>query len=121
MYNYFKEWVESVIGTSYLYSSGQWVESLMSAEDKYIVIVSNGGQPNGDTRYLRYKVIFVGRRNNRQDVLPMMKDADKLVISCEGELRPCGSANVKPIGEINGPGFTTEDRAWCSVDFEVIL
>jgi hypothetical protein len=117
-----KEWVSSVLAAStYTYAYGMWQETEQTAVSRYCVIQATGGNPpDVDDRRPRFRVILLGRRGDRGDSQQVMADAEALMQASLGDSAPCGAANVRSIGEPVGPGFTTEDRAWAQVDFEVI-
>src|SRR5690606_22871317 len=111
MLNEFKEWVESILGATYAYSMGQWVETQESAAARYAAIQAAGGLIQTDTRYPRFRLILLGRRNERQDAAGLMDDANALVVAGMGDSTPCGAASIRAVGEPVGPAYTTENRA----------
>lgn len=120
----FKEWAEAVLGSGYVYSFGMWLETAEAATQTFCVIQGAGGpDPVVDDRRPRVRVILLGRRNERGDAKKLSIDAGALMQAATHEARtvPCGAANVRAIGEPVGPGFTTENRAWFQVDFEVLF
>lgn len=121
MLNEFKAWVESALGPAYLYSMGQWVETTATATARYAVIQAAGGLIQVDTRYPRFRLILLGRRNERGDAPGLMAAAESLIVAGMGDSVPCGAASVRAVGEPVGPAYTTENRAWIQVDFEVIF
>lgn len=122
MLNELKEWVEAALGARYAYSMGQWVEPKAGDTKRYCVIQAAGGAgPDVDVRRPRFRVLLLGRRNERADANGVMADADALVVAGMGDMLPCGAANIRATSEPMGPGYTTENRAWCSFEFEVIF
>ena len=121
--NDFKEWVAAALGqAAYIYAYGMWVETAQTAANSYCVVQSTGGAaPDVEDRRPRYRVILLGRRNERGDSELVLADAELLMQASLGDSAPCGAANVRAIGEPVGPGFTTENRAWAQVDFEVLF
>lgn len=122
MYNDFKNWVESVLGQGLVYLQGRWQETGSSATARYCVIQGAGGPgPDVDDRYPRYRVVILGSRNNASpaQINGAMAAAESLIAAGMGDSVPCGAAAVRAIGEVTGPAFTTENRVWCQVDFEV--
>jgi len=118
----FRNWVGGAL-SGYVFMYGQWVEASAVDASRYCVIQGAGGAaPVVDTRYPRFRVVLLGRRNARQDAEQLMLDASALVAAgIGGNSLPCGVANVRAMGEPSGPGYTTENRAWVQVDFEVIF
>lgn len=122
MLNEFKSWVESILGAGYAYSMGQWVETQATATRRYCVIQADGGPaPDVDDRRQRFRVILLGRRNERGDSSSLIDDANSIIEVAMGGQMPCGAANARAMGEVAGPGYTTENRAWCQVNFQVTL
>jgi hypothetical protein len=118
----FRNWVSSII-TGYVFSYGRWVEKSAIDTSRYCVVQAAGGSaPVLDARYPRFRVVLLGRRNSGEDAHQLFNDANALILSgIEGSSLPCGAANVRAMGEVTGPGFTQENRAWVQVDFEVIF
>ena len=117
----FRNWVGTVI-TGYAFAYGQWVEASAVDSNWYCVVQAAGGPaPVVDTRYPRFRVILLGRRNERDDAPQLFEAANALIEAGRGDSLPCGAANVRAMGETVGPGYTTENRAWVQVDFEVIF
>lgn len=119
----FKGWVAAALGSAtYTYAYGMWVETAQTAGNSYCVVQSTGGvAPDVEDRRPRYRVILLGRRNERGDSQMVLEDAEALMQASFGDSAPCGAANIRAIGEPIGPGFTTENRAWAQVDFEVLF
>ena len=115
----FKDWVESMLADRYSYTLGQWVES---AQDKrYCVIQPAGGMaPNVEDRRPRFRVLLIGGRNKRQDAMSLIADASILIDETLNNSAPCRVAGIKALGEVIGPGYTSENRAWVQVDFELV-
>lgn len=117
----FREWVGTVV-TGYTFMYGQWVEQSAVDGNWYCVVQAAGGPaPIVDTRYPRFRVVLIGRRNQRQDAQQLIEAANDLVAAGMGDSLPCGAANVRAMSEPIGPGYTSENRAWVQVDFEVIF
>lgn len=117
----FRDWVGTVID-GYTFVYGQWVETSATDSNWYCVVQAAGGPaPVVDTRYPRFRVILLGRRNAREDAQQLIDAAEALIEAGMGDSLPCGAANVRAMSEVTGPGFTTENRAWVQVDFEVIF
>lgn len=118
------EWLKSVLGANaFRYSYGEWVEDPASANQMLVnVQAMAGAAPMVDVRKPRYRVIILGRRNNRGDSEQVWNAAQYLMSAAigDGKSQPCGAANVRAMGEPVGPYFTTENRAWSQVDLEVI-
>ncbi len=101
-----------------------WVESSFPPDwvKRYCVVQQmGGGGPAVDVRYARYRVVLLGPRNDREDYTQIMAAAEALLQASMGDSAPCGAANIRAIAEPIGPGFTTENRAWAQVDFEIII
>lgn len=122
MFDAFVEWLESVLGTQYQYSRGQWVDSAALAGIWIASVHQNGGPgPDVDDRRQRFRVILLGPRNARQSSVQITEHIESLVQAAMGDAVPCGAASVRAIGEPAGPGYTTENRAWFSLDLEVLF
>lgn len=121
MYNEFAAWVQAVLGAQYQTSRGQWVDGPASADIWIASIHAMGGAAvSVDDRRPRYRVILLGPRNGRQHADDIGRAADSLVVATiDGGLIPCGAAHLRAMTEPSGPGYTTENRAWFSVDFQL--
>lgn len=115
-----RDWVVAALPAGYT-SMFAWVESSSDAAKRYCIVQQTGGSgPVVETRYPRFRVILLGRRNERGDAQQILTDIEGLVQVAMGDSAPCGAANIRAITEPVGPGFTTENRAWAQVDFEII-
>lgn len=123
MFEQFKEWVALTIPPSlYTYSRGMWQDSAAVAESWFCVLLQMGGpSPDVDDRRPRYRVLLLGPRSSRQHSGEIQAHAEALVQAAMGDVAPCGAASVRAIGEPVGPGYTTENRPWYSVDFQVLF
>lgn len=121
MFDEFKAWVEAVLGTGYSYTQGQWEETTANPAAFFCSLHSLGGpSPDVDDRRPRYRVLLLGPRGNRGAVQQTKTDIHALAdAALSGDLIPCGAASISS-GEPAGPGYTTENRAWWSLDFQII-
>lgn len=117
----FIDWLQIMIGNGWTLTRGQWVEVPGSSGTFFASVHATGGiAPDVDDRKARYRVILLGPRNGRQHVVTVEQKINALALAALGETSPCGAASVRAIGEPVGPGYTEEDRAWYSLDFEVL-
>ena len=115
-----RAWAAPSVSAGFAFVFGAWVETTTAADTKYCVLQATGGAtPDTDVRRARYRVILLGRRNQRQDGAEVLQVAGAMVQAAIAGLVPCGAANIRASAEPVGPGFTTEARAWAQVDFEV--
>ena len=116
-----RDWVMAALPAGYT-SKFAWVEASADAAKRYCVVQQAGGSgPVVETRYPRFRVILLGRRNERADAEQILADIEGLVQAAMGDSAPCGAASIRAVTEPVGPGFTTENRAWAQVDFQSIL
>lgn len=122
MFDHFKDWVESVLGTAYQYSAGMWIDNA-ALNDVSICAIHQTGGPGADVddRRQRYRVILLGPRNRREYWIQLKDDIELLALAALGDSVPCGAASVRAITEPTGPGYTNENRSWFSLDFEVLF
>ena len=121
MITHFKDWAASVIGSSFTYAYGMWLETQSTVNSRLCVIQATGGPaPDVDDRRPRYRVVVLGRRDKREDAQQLIEVAEALMQATQDESAPCGAASVRAIREPVGPAFTAENRAWVQVDFEVL-
>lgn len=123
MYNEIKLWVENILGQDYEYSKGPWVEKKSSGQYTGLVcaiFAMGGAGVDMDIRKPRFKVMLVGERQKREDVNRLLTDIDNLIQLAMDSNPPCGAATIRAVTEPTGPGYTTENRAWVSVDFQII-
>lgn len=122
MFDAFIEWVKATVGQEYLYSRGMWIDS-PAVNDKFIASVQQmgGSAPDVEDRIIRFKVILLGPRDGRKHVIPVEQTMESLAQAALGDSSPCGAASVRAVGEAVGPGYTSENRPWYSLDFEVLL
>lgn len=114
-----RDWLDTLL-TGYTFQYGAWVESAQDAATRYCVVQAAGGPVAVvDVRRPRFRVILLGRRNRREDAQQVMTNAETIVAACQGDSLPCHAARVAA-QEPSGPGFTTENRAWASIELELI-
>lgn len=122
MYDHFVDWLKLTLGSKYEYSRGMWVDRPELANTWIAAVLANGGpRPDVEDRRPRFRVLLIGPRNGRQYADDVQADMELLMQASLGDSRPCGAASVSAIGEPSGPGYTTETRAWVSLDFEVLF
>lgn len=123
MFDAFVDWLKLTISPDrYSYSRGMWVDSPALADAWIAAVMSNGGpRPDVDDRRPRFRVLLLGPRNGRQYADDIQGDMELLAQAALGDSSPCAAASVSAIGEPSGPGYTTENRAWVSLDFEVLF
>lgn len=123
MFDEFIAWLKlSVSDTAYEYSAGMWIDSPALATKKIIAVMQIGGPaPDVEDRRVRYRVIMLGRRNTRPDMIVVRNDIYALANVAMGNSVPCGAAQVRALSEPMGPGTTTESRNFYTLDFEVLF
>ncbi|MFM9867045.1 phage tail termination protein [Achromobacter xylosoxidans] len=122
VFDAFVEWVTSIVGPGYLYSRGMWVDSPAVHGDFIASIQKMGGpEPDVEDRRPRFKVILLGPRDGRKHAISVEQTMESLAQAALGDSSPCGAASVRAVGEAVGPGYTSENRPWYSLDFEVLL
>lgn len=121
MFDHLLDWVKAALGDKYEYSRGMWVDH-PGAADKFICALHQAGglAPDVDDRRPRYRLILLGPTKGRQHTIEVQSDMDSLAMAALGDSAPCGAASVRAVGEPMGPGYTTENRAWFSLDLEVL-
>jgi hypothetical protein len=99
-----------------------WIDS-PSVNGAFIASVQQMGGPAPDVedRVIRFKVILLGPRDGRKHVVAVEQTMESLAQAALGDSSPCGAASVRAVGEAVGPGYTSENRPWYSLDFEVLL
>lgn len=117
----FREWVKALLpARPYLQAVGDWVETATTATSFYCAVRAAGGPPpEGEVRRRRFSVVLLGRRNERADSQTLLQDVETLMAASIDGPYPCGVANIRATGEPVGPSFTTENRAWVKLTFEV--
>lgn len=118
----FLDWIKAALGEGYQYSRGMWVDN-STLDDAFIAVIQQaGGSPTVvDVRRQRFKVILLGPKAKRKHVADVGNAIEILAQTALGSSVPCGAAYVRAIGEPVGPGYTTENRAWYSLDLEVLF
>jgi hypothetical protein len=117
----FAAWVQALLGPSYRYTQGQWEETTAAQADFFCSFHALGGpNPDVEDRRPRYRVLLLGPRGNRAGSQKTKADIHALAqAAIDGHLIPCGAASIQALGEPTGPGYTTENRAWWSLDFQI--
>lgn len=121
MFDDLAEWVQAALREGYQYSRGMWIDHESLYDSFICAIQSMGGPgPDVDDRRPRYRILLVGPRNGRQHAPQLQQDIETLAQAALGDSVPCGAASLQALGEPVGPGYTTENRAWYSLDLEAI-
>lgn len=114
-----KDWIEAILGPSWVYSMGMWTDRPDIAASPICSIQNDGGlQPDVDDRRQRFRVILLGPVKGPAD--PAKDAADALTAAALAAAPPCGAAHIR-ISEPTGPGTTTEDRRWYALDVEILF
>lgn len=123
MLKQFIDWVMLTVDPLvYTYSRGMWIDSAALDQKRICAIAQQGGpEPYLDVRRQRFRVILLGRRNNRAEMIPIEDEMSILAQAAMGDSRPCDSAYVRAIGEPMGPSATVEGRIFWVQDYEVIF
>src|SRR5690606_39737204 len=97
-----------------------WVDHV-ALNDAFICAIQSVGGPQIDVedRRPRFRVILLGPRNGRQHAAEVQGHAEALIIAAMESEPPCGAAHLRVISEVTGPGYTSENRAWCSIELQV--
>lgn len=121
MYEAITEWVKAYLPPArYTEAQGQWVESAADANLRYAVIQIDGGPAiDVTTRRKGLRVILLGQRNKRQDAPVLLDDIESLLQAALNYPGPCGAAHIRVMSEPSKPGYTTEDRAFTMLDFQI--
>ena len=120
MYEAFIDWVDAQL-TGYNIFRGAWVDAPELYQQFICAVYGMGGEtPVLDVQYPRYRVLLLGPRDDRSAVTRINVDLTTLTDNSFDGSVPCGAAFVQPYGAPTGPLYTTENRAWVSIDFRVI-
>lgn len=118
-------WLNAIIPASYGFTFvvGEWVEPTNGDDIRYCAITQEGGRDvDVDDRRPNYRVVLIGRRNQRGDARELAAAAEILMkATIDPALLPCGAANIRAMGEPVGPGVTAEQRAWFSLNLQLLL
>lgn len=120
MFDEFVDWLKLTLGAGYQYSRGMWVDTPALVTARIAAVYAMGGpMPDVEDRRPRFRVLLLGPENGRQYAGEIQSDMELLMQVTLGDSRPCGAASVLAIGEPAGPAYTTENRPWMSLDFQV--
>lgn len=122
----FINWLQSYSSLAgYQLSRGAFVESEDNADQRFIVVQNSGGRRPGIVeRYPQIRLLIIGSRYERQ-VSNGIKDiedfASGLIDYSNENFKTDCFAQLMPMSDIIGPGFTVEDRPWYELNFEIIV
>lgn len=120
MFNELVEWLAAVLGQQWELVDGGLPNTDAFDGGFYCVIRGMGGAaPDVDDRRPRYKLLFLGPKNDRAAKSEARTAVQALMDACLGDTTPCGAASVKALGEPIGPSYTVDDRAWMTVDLQI--
>lgn len=114
------EWLELVLGDRYLQSAGQWIDAPENYGAFIVAVYGTGGPPTDvDLQLPTYRVLLLGPRNGRGHHDQIKTDIHALVRLAISGATPCGAAGIRAISQPVGPGYTSENRPWYSVEFQI--
>lgn len=101
---------------------GAWRDQPDNAGQRLVSMVLSGG-PQGtvETLYPRIRVLLMGPQGQRADAKALGDIAWDLALRMQDDYQACGVAQIRLIGGIIGPGYTTEDRAWYELNLELTV
>lgn len=122
----FVEWLEAVPAVSgYTLSRGMWQDDESAYQTRFIALMAGAGRAPGIIeRYPVVRVLVLGKRGERNvagAVAELEAFANSLIEQAAAVPYTECLAQVRPIGDIMGPGYTTEDRPWYELNFQLIL
>lgn len=120
MYNHVADWLAALL-PSYSMSRGPWVDH-SSLRDKFICSLhgAGGAGVDVDDRRPNYRIVLLGPREGIQHASQVQQDAEAIIQAAMSGQPPCGAAGIRALSEVIGPGHTTENRAWCQLDLQVV-
>lgn len=123
MYDAIIEWLVSVLPAGrYKLQQGEWVEQVSDYDQPFVVVQIDGGPPvDVTTRRKDARIILLGPRNVRPYAATVLADLESLVQAALQYAAPCGAAHIRVMAEPSRPSYTTENRAWSMLDFQIIF
>ena len=120
--NLFRDWLEAYVSTAgYTISRGMWEETNNSTK-KFVAVWANPGRsPNMDVQYPSLRIIVTGRANGRAlgDVEAAELFAESIVDAAIEHHKTSCLMNIRPLGSVAGPNYTSTDRPWYEINFEL--
>ena len=121
MYDAIVEWIEAMLPAGrYRTQQGEWVENTGDEAAWFAVIQIDGGPAiDVETRRKDVRILLLGPRNSRASAPVVLADLESLVQAALQYAAPCGAAHIRVMAEPSRPSYTTENRAWSMLDFQV--
>lgn len=117
----FLDWVKlTVTGNDWIFSRGAWNDTADTYTKFICAVKQNGGAVSGLLKTDNFEVWVIGRRGQRGDVIAVESMANALLLASKSGVIPCNSVDVRLISGPTGPAYTDENRAWYSLNFQVI-
>ena len=119
-------WIQDTPGASaFVASRGPWVESDANRDKRLLCLIAQGGAgPDVAARFQRVRVLILGKRGERNTagaLLELENFANALVGRTLTDYKKGCLTQIRAIADILGPGYTTEDRPWWELNFELII
>lgn len=122
----FTAWFSGAPGADvYTRARGTWVDSPTNDDKRFAVFSMQGGfAPDVDSISPHVQILLIGRKGER-NVAGALPDIENFAYSlilrsmstfCSGSITAVRSITSAP----TGPGFTTEDRPWYTLNFELM-
>lgn len=112
-----KDWATTLPELSgWRFSQGAWTDQ----PGRVVALWRDGGRRDVDERICNVRMTLTGEKNTRADASAVVAAAEAIYAACQTAC--IGDAvRVLPVGDIVGPGYTTEGRAWAEVNLELLI
>lgn len=120
-----REWLEADpawVAAQFKLARGMWRDSTADASRKMAVLSMNGGRgPQSVQSYTIVSLILLGpQKANAAGAVAIENIAIGIQDRLFTDYKACGAAQIRLIGGIIGPGYTTEDRPWIELSLEIL-
>lgn len=119
-----KEWLEADptwAARGFQFALGKWTDSPPNAQNRIALLSMSGGRtPMTDVGFDGVSLVLLGKQKGQTDAAALLQAAVDLRQRLFTDYKVCGVTQIKLLGGIIGPGYTTENRPWVELNLEVI-
>ena len=119
-----KAWLEADptwAAKSFQFALGKWTDSPNNAQSRIALLSQGGGRaPVPDVGFDGVSLVLLGPQKGQMQAGALQQIAVDIRQRLFTDYKVCGVTQIRLVGGIIGPGYTTENRPWIELSLEVI-
>lgn len=103
------------------FALGKWTDSPTNAQSRIALLSQGGGRaPVPDVGFDGVSLVLLGPQKGQMQAGAIQQIAVDIRQRLFTDYKVCGVTQIRLVGGIIGPGYTTENRPWIELSLEVI-